>query len=51
MDPRRVIAHAIDFAYEHADKNSAEIRALVLGDCELDRDGRPALRTLWPWLN
>jgi hypothetical protein len=50
-EARRVILHAIDFAYANPDKNPSEVRAAVLGDCELDREGRPALRTLWPWRN
>ena len=46
---RRVFVNSIDFAYANPDKSPAEIRDLVLGDCELDGDGKPALRTLWPW--
>jgi len=45
----RVFVNTIDVAYANPDKNPAEIRELVLGDCELDGDGKPALRTLWPW--
>jgi hypothetical protein len=46
---RRVIAHAIQFAFENPNKDPSEIRAAVLGDCALDRDGKPELRTLWSW--
>jgi len=45
---RHTLVNSIDVVYENPDKNPVEIRELVLGDCELDVDGRPTLRTLWP---
>ena len=45
----RVFINSVDVAYANPDKKPAEIRQLVLGDCELGKDGKPVLRTLWPW--